>query len=63
MTIDEIKQALVEVQELCVYRSRCEKCPFAKVNDRGKLYPCRLDGMPGMWEIEDWSEDELNADD
>lgn len=58
MTTAEIKQAILELREFCMYRSRCVKCPFANVSDSGLLYMCRLDGMPDEWLIGDWAVDD-----
>lgn len=59
MTIDDLKRALVEVQNLCVThfgkQDTCDGCPCRIV--RGdSWYGCRLKS-PDSWDIDDWKED------
>lgn len=57
MTIDEIKQALREMKELCANTSKCSECPFAVGNIKHcptiNLY--EVDVIPCEWNI-DWPE-------
>ena len=58
MTIDEIKQALREMKEICDNNLKCSKCPFAV----GKIKHCPVvsphgDAIPPCeWRL-DWHED------
>ena len=58
MTIDEIKQALREMKELCANTSKCSECPFAVGNIKHcptiNLY--EVDVIPCEWNI-DWPDD------
>lgn len=69
MKIGEIKQALVEVREMCRH-SKCVTCPFHKMEDESDIPYCPLyededgntAGVPAMWDIADWMEDEDETD-
>ena len=58
MTIDEIKQALREMKELCSNTIKCIECPFAVGNIKHcpmiNLY--EVDVIPCEWRL-DWPED------
>ena len=58
MTIDEIKQALREMKELCADTIKCSECPFAIGNIKHcpmiNLY--EVDVVPCEWNL-DWPED------
>ena len=59
MTIDEIKQALREMQALCDNTIKCSECPFA-VGESKHCPVVNLDGdavIPSEWPI-DWPEDD-----
>lgn len=60
MNIKEIKQALVELRDMCRH-TMCSKCAIAKADEAGVPY-CPLaeteDGteinMPDEWDIDEW---------
>lgn len=60
MTIDEIKQALREMQERCENTTKCSECPFA--GGKRKVKHCPVidingdDAVPCEWRL-DWPED------
>ena len=60
MTIDEIKQALREMKELCANTIKCSECPFAVGERKVKHCPViDIDGdavTPCEWRL-DWPED------
>ena len=59
MTIDEIKQALREMKEICANTSKCSECPFA-VGKRKHCLMLDLYGdavIPCKWPV-DWPEDD-----
>ena len=57
MTVDQMKQALIEVQEFCSYRVRCTKCPFGVPEAKSQmLYECRFGSEPVEWNLDDWKE-------
>lgn len=59
MTIDEIKQALREMKELCDNTIKCRECPFT-VGESKHCPVVNLDGdvvIPSEWHI-DWPEDD-----
>ena len=65
MTIDEIKQALREMKEICDNTIKCSECPFA-VGERKHCLMINLDGdavIPCEWPL-DWHEADpfYNAD-
>lgn len=55
MTIDELKRALVEVQNHCAnyLLPECCGCPFADPDGF-----CMMTGLPEYWEVDEWKEDE-----
>ena len=59
MTVQELKQSLVEVKEICVKSKRCCNCPLHKTE---AVVYCPLNpydetlGYPDAWDINDWKE-------
>ena len=59
MTIDEIKQALREMKELCANTIKCSECPFAV----GEIKHCLMTDLDGAAFIPcDWTIDLTEAD-
>lgn len=60
-TLEEIKQALVEVRDIC-RDNRCIKCPFSKTYKEYGVVDCRLARnldeweLPYKWDVDDWKE-------
>ena len=61
MGVDELKRALVEVNEFCASQGFCRWCPFEKELPDRRI--CRLspsqdnDMIPEYWAVDDWKED------
>lgn len=57
--INEIKQALLEVREICGSHIYCRECPFSK-NDGLFCRLCRMSSpftfLPQEWDVDDWKE-------
>lgn len=60
-TLEEIKQALVEVRDFCRH-NHCTTCPFSKKYEEYGVVDCRLAKnceeweLPYNWDVDDWKE-------